>query len=144
MTDKQAAARDWLQRNDWRADEIHDMQLKIEVMRESVAKSVNVPQENKVQTQPGNSTERMLAEIIDFEKEIENKRLYLAELQRASVDTISKMRDPIKKTLLVYRYIIRKHWREIARELHYTENYCFELHLRALDELYPFIDFSIR
>lgn len=142
MTDKEAAARDWLNRNKWRLDEIKELELKLELMRDNVNKSVSPPQEVKVQTQPRNKQAEKIAEIVDFEKQIEEKRRYYTALQEISVDTICKLRDPTKKVILIYRYIIGEPWKEIAKKTHYTENYCFEMHLRALADLYQYIDFT--
>lgn len=144
MTDKQAAARDWLQRNQWRKDEIRAMRAKLEAMRESVAKVVAVPNDVKVQTQPGNRSEKAICEIVDFEKEIDDRARYFQELDRMTLVTIGKLNNAQYVYLLTSRYLLEKTWKEIAGELHYTENYCYELHLKALDNIYSYIDFSIK
>lgn len=144
MTDKEAAARDWLNRNKWREDEIKELELKLEIMRDNVNKTISPPQEIKVQTQPRNKRGEQIAEIVDFEKQIEEKRRYYAALQDESVKTICRLRDATKKTILVYRYIIGLSWKEISKKTHYTESYLYDMHLRALADLYQYIDFSQR
>ena len=52
MTDKQAAAKDWLNRNYSKHEEIQALRMKLEDMRAGSVKAVSVPDVDKVQTQP--------------------------------------------------------------------------------------------
>lgn len=141
MTDKESAAKDWLTRNDWRRNEIRSLELQLEEMRAAVAKMVSPPEEVRVQTQPKNNAAEKIAEIVDFEKQIEVKRAYYKLLEKTTVDTINRL-DPTKRILLLYRYVYHRPWKYIARKMHYTEIYCYELHVKALNSIYPLIDFT--
>ena len=52
MTDKQAAARDWLNRNQFKHDEIRALYLKLEDMRSGSLKAVSVSDADNAQKQP--------------------------------------------------------------------------------------------
>lgn len=143
MTDREAAARDWLNRHSWRLDEIKGLELQLEEMRAAINKTVKPPKEVSVQTQPRNVQDEKISEIVDFEKRIQSKRDEYNLLQKTTIDTINRL-DPSKRIILLYRYIYHRSWRYISGKLHYTESYCFELHVKALNSIYPLIDFSAK
>lgn len=142
MTDKQAAAKQWLTRNDALRDEIRTMELKIAEMRAAVNNVVNVPKEVSVQTQPKNIQAEKIAEICDFDNKIKAKKMRFEILQKKTADTIEKLNDPVKGMILTYRYIYRRSWRYIADKMHYKESYIYEMHLKSLNAIYPFIDWA--
>lgn len=142
MTDKEAAARDWLNRNEPRRDEIRSLELQLEEMRDRVNKSVGVPKDVVVQTQPRNNQDERIAEIVDFEKKIIEKRHHFELLEQVTKDTIERMNNPTMRMILIYRYLYRRSWRYIAEKMHYKEGYIFELHVKALNAIYPLIDWS--
>ena len=142
MTDKEAAARDWLNRNEPRRDEIRSLELQLEEMRDRVNKSVGVPKDVVVQTQPRNNQDERIAEIVDFEKKIIEKRYHFELLEQVTKDTIERMNNPTMRMILIYRYLYRRSWRYIAEKMHYKEGYIFELHVKALNAIYPLIDWS--
>ena len=142
MTDKQAAAKQWLTRNEPLRDEIRAMELKIQEMRAAVNNVVTVPKEVSVQTQPKNMNAEKIAEICDFDEKIRVKRLRFEMLQDNTAKTIDKLNDPVKGMILHYRYIYRRSWRYIAAQMHYKESYIYEMHLKALTAIYPFIDWA--
>lgn len=141
MTDKEAAARDWLKRNDFRLEEIKTMELELEEMRAAINQTVKPPKDVNVQTQPRNVQDERIAELVDFEKKIKEKRDHYKLLEKTTVDTINRL-APSNRIILLYRYVYRKPWKYIAAKMHYTENYCFEMHLRALRSIYSLIDFT--
>ena len=142
MTDREAAARDWLCRNDWRRDEIRGMILQLEEMRASVNKSVATIQDVKVQTQPKNVQDEKIADIVEFEKKIKEKQDYLNALDESTIKTIEKLKDPTRKIILMYRHIYSRGWGYIAEKLHYTKSYCHAIYYKALDSIYTEIDWS--
>ena len=142
MTDKQAASKDWLNRNEPLREEIRAMELRIEEMRDQVNKTTQIPKEISVQTQPKNAAAERIAEICDFEKKIAATREQFLLCQKTTTSTIERLNDPIKSRILIYRYIYRRSWRYIAGKMHYKEGYIYELHLKALTALFPFIDWS--
>lgn len=142
MTDKQAAAKEWLNRNEPLRDEIRAMELRIAEMRAAVNNVVTVPKEVSVQTQPKNIQAEKIAEICDFDNKIKAKRLRFEMLQNKTTKTIDQLNDPVKGMILMYRYIYRRSWRYIADKMHYKESYIYEMHLKALTAIYPFIDWA--
>ena len=141
MTDKEAQARDWLKRNDFRLEEIKAMEMELEEMRAAINQTVKPPKDVNVQTQPRNVQDERIAELVDFEKKIQEKRDYYNMLEKTTVDTINRL-EPGKRIILLYRYVYHRPWKYIAAKMHYTENYCFEMHLRALRSIYSLIDFT--
>lgn len=142
MTDKEAAARDWLQRHDYLYQEIRSLELRLEEMRDQVNKSVSPPKDVVIQTQPKNLQAEKIAEIVDFEKKIEEKKELYKELEKKTISTIEKMNDPVMENILIFRYCYRRSWRYIAEKLYYRESYIFALHSKALEKVYQFIDWS--
>lgn len=143
MTDREAAAKDWLNRNEELREEIRVLEMRLEEMRASVNKSVGAPEEVKVQTQPQNNQAEKIAEIVDFEKKIDEKRKYYYMLEKKTVEVIDRMRDPNKRILLYFRYVNRRSWKYIAEKMHLTESYVYEFHRKALSSLYTVIEWGI-
>lgn len=142
MTDKEAAARQWIQRHDYLRDEITSLELRLEEMRDQVNKSVAPPKEIVVQTQPRNVQAEKIAEIVDFEKKINEKKRQYQELEKTTIRTIERMNDPVCENILIFRYCYRRSWKYIADKLHYRESYIFALHSKALEKVYPLIDWA--
>ena len=140
MTDREAAAKEWLNRNEELREEIRVLEMRLEEMRASVNKSVGAPEEIKVQTQPQNNQAEKIADIVDFEKKIDEKRLYYKLLEEKTIETIDRLRDPNKRILLHLRYVHRRSWKYIADKMHLTEAYIYEFHRKALNSLYSVID----
>lgn len=142
MTDREAAARQWIQRHDYLRDEITSLELRLEEMRDQVNKSVAPPKEIIVQTQPRNVQAEKIAEIVDFEKKINEKKRQYQELEKTTIRTIERMNDPVCENILIFRYCYRRSWKYIADKLHYRESYIFSLHSKALEKVYPLIDWA--
>ena len=139
MTDREAAAKDWLQRNESRWNEIKSLELRLEEMSDQVNKSVAAPKEICVQTQPRNVQAEKIADIVDFEKKIDDMKVRYELLEKVTVETIEKLRDPVKENILIFRYVYHRSWSYIAGKMHYKESYIFALHQKALNSLYPLI-----
>ena len=142
MTDREAAAKDWLQRNEFRWNEIKSLELRLEEMRDQMNKSVAAPKEICVQTQPRNVQAEKIADIVDFEKKIVDLRKRYELLEQTTVETINKLRDPVKENILLFRYVYHRSWSYIAGKMHYKESYIYARHSKALNSLYPLIDFT--
>lgn len=142
MTDREAAAKDWLSRNEFRWNEIKSLELRLEEMRDQVNKSVAEPKEICVQTQPRNVQAEKIADIVDFEKKIVDLRKRYELLEKTTVETIEKLRDPVKVNILLFRYVYHRSWSYIAGKMHYKESYIYALHQKALNSIYPLIEWS--
>lgn len=144
MTDEQAAAKDWLNRNKGRHDELRAYNLKLEEMRGRASKLVSVPAENKVQTQPNpKHGEQTIIAALEFEEQLKAKLEALEASDMETVKTIEKLPSAKERTVLLYRYVCFKSWEYIARRMRYTVNYCQEIHLAALVHIAPLIDYTI-
>ena len=100
------------------------------------------PKEIIVQTQPRNVQAEKIAEIVDFEKKINEKKRQYQELEKTTIRTIERMNDPVCENILIFRYCYRRSWKYIADKLHYRESYIFALHSKALEKVYPLIDWA--
>lgn len=144
MTDKQAAAKEWLNRNFNQHEEIRALYMKLEEMRAGSVKAVAVPENDKVQTQPDpHRGENYILSIVAFEEMVKNKerQLNLSDLETARA--IDKLPNPKQRTVLIYRYLCRLKWSRIARQMNYTENYCQELHAAALESVADVINYTV-
>lgn len=144
MTDKQAAARDWLNRNKGKHDEIRAYRLKLEEIRDRASALIHVPQEIKVQTQPDPKRgEKSIIAALEFEKQVKVKEdmLQLSDLETEKV--IAQLTDSKERTVLIYRYLCYKSWEYIARHMHFSVNYCQEIHMNALEHIAPLINYTI-
>lgn len=142
MTEREAAAKDWLTRNEFRWNEIKSLEMRLEEMRDQVNKSVAPPKEICVQTQPRNVQAEKIADIVDFEKKIDELKARYQSLEQVTVQTIEKLRDPVKINILLFRYVYHRSWSYIAGKMHYKESYIYVLHSKALNSLYPLIEWA--
>lgn len=143
MTDKQAAAKDWLNRNFNAYKEVRALKLKLREMRAGAGNLTSRAEEVKVQKQPNpKAYENEIISIIEFAKLIDEKekRIFASDLETAN--TINKLEDVKEKTILIYRYLCFLPWEQIANRMNFSVNYCQELHMRALDHVYEQINFT--
>lgn len=80
--------------------------------------------------------EILTALIVDTEKEIE-------ELQKRLVDAVptltaklqSNLSDKTEQTLMIYRYVVGKYFRDIGFEMGYSENWVYWKHKQILKKI---------
>ena len=144
MTDKQAAAKDWLNRNQYKHDEIRALYLKLEDMRSGSVKAVSIPDADKVQTQPNPKRgENYILSIVTFEEMIKRKE---KEMHASDLETgraIDKLPKANERTLLIYRYLMYLPWPQISKKMGYAESYLYKLHEDALENIAEVIDYSV-
>lgn len=144
MTDKQAAAKDWLNRNQYKHDEIRALYLKLEDMRSGSVKAVSIPDADKVQTQPNPKRgENFILSIVSFEEMIKAKerQMHLSDLETAR--TIDKLADARERTILILRYLSYLSWPVIAKRMSYSEKTCQRVHEDALDHIADIINYTV-
>ncbi len=145
MTEKQAAAKEWLNRNFCKHEELQALYMKLDDMRAGSVKAVAAPAEGeKVQTQPNpKSGENYILSIVTFEEMIKQKerQLHLSDLETAR--TIDKLTSAAERAVLIYRYLCYLHWPEIARKMAYCERRCHELHDDALAHIAELINYTV-
>ena len=144
MTDKQAAAKEWLNRNFQELEEIRALELKLSTMRENVGNLTAQASEVKVQKQPNpHAVENSIISLVAFSETIENKKARLFASEQITMNTILKLEGlTLEKTVLIYRYLCCLPWKEIAAKMNYTENYLHEIHMRALTAIADKIDYT--
>lgn len=144
MTDKQAAAKDWLNRNQYKHDEIQALYMKLEDMRAGQLKAVSVPDADKVQTQPDPKRgENFILSIVAFEEMIKRKE---KEMHASDLETgraIDKLADTKERTLLIYRYLMYLPWPQISKKMGYAESYLYKLHEDALENIANLINYTV-
>ena len=144
MTDKQAQAKDWLNRNQYKHDEIRALYLKLEEMRSGSVKAVSVPDADKVQTQPDPKRgENFILSIVAFEEMIKQKerQMHLSDLETARA--IDKLPEARERTVLILRYLSYLPWERIARRLSYSEKTCQRIHEDALEHIADLINYTV-
>ena len=144
MTDKQAAARDWLNRNKGKHDEMAAYRLKLEELRQRANTLISTADENKVKTQPDPKRgEKYILAAITFEEQVKQKEQLLQLSELETEKAIAKLPNSKERTVLIYRYLCFKSWAYIAKQMHFAENYCQQIHLDALEHIAPLIDYTI-
>lgn len=144
MTDKAAAAKDWLNRNYSKHEEIQALRMKLEDMRAGSVKAVSVPEADKVQTQPDpKSGENYILAIVTFEEMVNQKerQLHLSDLETAR--TIDLLADSMERTVLIYRYLSYQHWNRISNMMGYSERHLYEIHENALEHIADKINYTV-
>lgn len=82
---------------------------------------------------------KLIAKIVDFEREIINDVDKLIDLKREIIHKIDAVQDDNYKLLLTLRYVNFNTWEEIADEMDFSFQWVHELHKRALinfEEMY--------
>ena len=76
--------------------------------------------------------EKIMAKIIDLEREIEDDLNSLVDLKAEVWELLDRLTDERYKQLLWLKYAERKTWKEIGTALEYTDRYSKMLQPRAL------------
>lgn len=82
---------------------------------------------------------KLIAKIVDFEKEIIDDVNKLIDLKREIIHKIDAVQDDNYRLLLTLRYVNCNTWEEIADEMNFTFQWVHQLHRRALinfEEIY--------
>lgn len=79
--------------------------------------------------------EKILAGIVDLEKEIDTDIDNFVDLQREIKTTIEEVKDEKYKALLEMRYLNQMTWEQIAVKLGYDLRYTYKIHGRALQKI---------
>ena len=144
MTEKQAAAKEWLNRNFQEVEEIRALELKLSTMRGSIGNLTAAVADVKVQKQPNpHAVENSIISLVAFADAIEAKKARLYASEQNTLAAIEKLEGmPLEKTLLVYRYLCCLPWKDISKRMNYTENYLHEIHMKALSAIADKIDYT--
>lgn len=80
------------------------------------------------------STEEYVCKIVDLEREIDRRIDEYVDLTREIEGRIRTLEDERYRAILCFRYITAWSWSKIAREMHYSIDWVWELHGQALRE----------
>lgn len=129
-------AKEYLTRLTVMDDAINRKQQRLETLR-SVAlnTSPNYSTEAVQRTREKNPLEKIMAKVIDLDREIDSDIDALVDLKAEVWEQLDKMEDEVQKTILWLRYAERKTWSNIAATVYFTSRYVYKLHGRALENL---------
>jgi hypothetical protein len=98
-------------------------------------KTTQVLTTDRVQSTQEIKIEKIVAKIVDLEKEIDEEIDQLVNLRRKILNTIIAIPDYRLRQVLIQRYIHGKKWEQIAVDLNYDYRYVLKLHGYALQEI---------
>ena len=75
---------------------------------------------------------RIVSQIVDLQNELAVEAGKMRLKERAVLNVIDEVDDPVLQELLVKRYINTKSWEKIAVEMHYSFRHTLRLHGAAL------------
>ena len=87
------------------------------------------------QTRDNNPLEKILAKVIDLERQIENEESRLVDLKAEVWEQLDKLEDETQKRILWLRYAENKTWKMIAKDICFSERYIRKLHAKGLIKL---------
>jgi hypothetical protein len=109
-------------------DEIHRL-------RDIATKTTSTLNPDRVQTMAENKVERIVAKIVDLQKEVETEIYELIKIKRTVSDSINQIDTAAYRNVLRLRYINGWKWERIAVELIYDYHYVLRVHGQALLEI---------
>lgn len=106
---------------------------RLETLR-SVAMNLSVEYKDEAvqRTREMHPLEKIMAKIIDLEREIDDDVNSLVDLKAEVWELLDRLTDERYKQLLWLKYAERKTWKEIGIALEYTDRYAKMLQPRAL------------
>lgn len=121
--------------------------LKIRILEQSIATlritatSLSAPLGgDRVQTSgTTDRVGRIVAEIADAEIEMDREIQHLAQLRLEAIQMVEGLPDP-DQSVMRLRYIVGKHWDEVADEIGYDLRYTYRIGRRAISRLFPAVD----
>ena len=69
------------------------------------------------QTRDNNPLEKILAKVIDLERQIESEESRLVDLKAEAWEQLDKLEDETQKRILWLRYAEKKTWKMIAKDI---------------------------
>lgn len=117
-------------------EQIREKQDRLAELKE-MSCSVGAIDYSKDKVQGGSGTnapfENQVIQVVDLEKEIEQDILKLIHLQSEIMTAIDAVPDVNCALLLDKRYVLRKPWKQIADEMHYSMTHIKRIHRKALE-----------
>ena len=140
MTEREEKAKNWLNRNYKKAEELEALRRRLEQFEsylEKVCKPIRLHEVMELQS--GNNQEEKMAEYIDLSHELGKQLAALARADSQTLRVINLVESSILRTILIERYINRLNWNKIAEHVHLERSRVFDLHRQALSAVLPYI-----
>jgi len=128
-------AKEYLQQYRNADREINAKLDQIHRLRELATKTTSTLTPDKVQSGTENKTERIVAKIVDLERETDAEIYELIKTKHMVESTINQIEAAALRNVLKLRYINGWRWEKIACELNYDFHYVLKLHGNALYEI---------
>ena len=127
-------AKEYLNRISVLEDEIKRKQQRCRTLRDvAMNTSVNNSNDAVQTTRDKNPLEKILAKVIDLDREIEADEARLVDLKAEVWEQLDKLTDERHKRILWLKYVERKNGNYIADDLERTPRHIRRLHRRALE-----------
>ena len=140
MTEREEAAKTWLNRNYGMALELESIKRRLEKMQSDIEKVCKPIKLREIQeSHSGNSQEDKMADYLDISEDLGKRYFELMAKDGVTLQVINKMDSPILRTILIERYINRLKWSKVAIIMHLEERQIMRYHVQALDAVLPFI-----
>lgn len=81
------------------------------------------------------SLEDTIIKIVDLQEEINQDIDRLVDLKKEIADSIFSLKDKEEQTVLEKRYLCFNTWEQIAVDMNYSIQYCFNVHRNALGKI---------
>lgn len=140
MTEREEKARDWLNRNYKKAEELEALRRRLEQFESYLEKVCKPIRLKEVQEIPcGNSQEEKMAEYIDLSHDLGKQNMALARADSETLRVINMVESSTLRTILIERYINRLKWEKISKNVHLERSRVYDLHRQALSAVLPYI-----
>ena len=82
----------------------------------------------------GDRFSALIAELVDFKKDLEEARIKSVQMQREIERVVEQVENARQRELLSMRYLEGMPWRDVAQKMGYAYSWIFKIHRNALDE----------
>lgn len=90
----------------------------------------------KTQHSPsGGGIDELLVRALEVEEELSCALLALSDLEAKIYELVESLSSPMQKAILIWRYICRKPWADVAESADLSEMHALRIHNKALAEL---------
>lgn len=131
--DMRKTAKSQLQQVYWLDKRIDQDMIRLDQLRKTVV-SLGAMDYSKpiVQSSHGNSTEHLIARIVDLQADINREIDALVDLKSRIADQIDQLGNDAYCAVLRYRYICLFRWEDIEARMNYSHGHVMRIHKRAL------------
>lgn len=132
--------KEWLSRGWGIASRIEELEREKKKLFEAAVGTVGHSDPDRVQTSPGNSSERKMVNYASAAAVIDREKEELIAVLAEITGLISKVENITFRRLLSMRYIEFMRWEDIACEMYYNVRHIYKVHEKALIEANKILD----